>query len=298
MNPNLVKAESESSAIVSIPEYNRSYHHSVCKAYNIIHHVVNTLRMDVTVFATAMSYWHEFVLQHGRKKIHEVVLGTAAVFLAGKVEHYKLRVDQMLKIALEIDVDKNPKGEDIEAWRRMLLNVELILLDFLNFDCQRSHPIKLLLTLLETPNNHPPSKQTKDEVDMVKQLQHVAHCLYMISLISPLCVRFSFQKIVTIILYMVVYFSGSENAYAHIWKQYPMPAMEERDYIIGVIMDTFIFTRKQTGLPQLDDLIVARRKRVREEESLPMETLRSSGFHSSSVGSESYEGSPFVRPMD
>ncbi|CCW62745.1 unnamed protein product [Phytomonas sp. EM1] len=298
MTKTLVKSGQESLVMSYLPEYNRSYHHSVCKAYNIIRHVVDTLRMDDTVFATAMSYWHEFVLQHGRRKIHEAVLGTAAVFLAGKVEHYKLRVDQMLKVALEVDVDKNPKGEDVEAWRRMLLDVELVLLDSLNFDCQRSHPIKQLLVLLETPNNHPASRQTKNEADMVKQLQHVAHCLYMISLISPLCVKFSYQKIAAIILYMVVYFSGNENAYAHIWKQYPLPELEERDCIIGVIMDAFIFTRKKTGLPQLDDLIVARRKRVREEDSLPMEVVRSSGFHSSSVGSESYEGSPFARPVD
>lgn len=38
--------------------------------------------------------------------MNAIVLVAAAVFLAGKVEHYKMRVDDILRLAFEVNVKR------------------------------------------------------------------------------------------------------------------------------------------------------------------------------------------------
>lgn len=274
-----------SPILAYIPFYSRSYHHSATRVFNTTRFAVETFNMNVTVFATAMVYWHEFAAKHGCRKMNEAVLAAACVFLALKVEHYRVRADQIVESLFE--VDRNAKAEEFKAWRQMLLETELVLCDTLGFDFQRTHCLGQVLKWLEDYRGKAPSTQSEEEKCLVERLKRVANTIFTFSLITPIYTKATPPQVGATIVSTVALYSGSEDAYAHLWSTHPLPDPAERDGILGVLLDGFAFMHKQTGLIRLDELIATRKKRSRRE-----------GVMGSSVGSASYEASPFVRGGD
>lgn len=277
-----------------ITYYNRSYHHSATRAFNLTRFAVETFNMDVTVFATSMVYWHEFAARHGCRRINEAVLAAACVFLALKVEHYRVRADQIVESLLEID--RNAKADEFKAWRQMLLEVELVLSDTLRFDFQRTHCLGQMLKWIEDFKGVAADTRTEEENAMVDRLKRVANTMFTFSLITPVYTRATPQQVGATILSTIALYSGNEAAYAHLWVSQPLPEPAERDSILAVLLDGFAFMHKQTGLARLDELIATRKKRSRRESG--SDGVRSHVVPSSSVGSASYEASPYMRGGD
>lgn len=271
--------------------YNRSYHHSACKAYNMVRHVVDTLRLDDTVFATAMGYWHSFASVHGYRQLNEVVLAAACVFLAGKVEHYKLRADQVLRVVF--DLGDHTTKEEADDWRRALLETELILSDALDFDFQREQPIQQVLSCIEKPFGKL-STEPGEEKAIMLALQRAAHCIYILSLLTPLCMRATPRDIAATITYLTAHYSGQEKAYEYVWLEPPQLDSIERDGIASVLLDVFAYTRKESGLPPFDELVKARRKRLRKDSSEETASL----IQNSGLTCTSAEGSPVARSTE
>lgn len=241
-------------------------------------YVVNTLKLDDTVFVSSMCYWHEFMVENSLRKINSVVLAAACVFLAAKVEHYKLSVDHIISLVFEVNTSRS---EEAGAWRRTVLEVELVLCDALNFDFQRTHPTHDMSEMISRPGCREPASQSSEDAQLVNQLQATAQRLYVLSLITPLFARTSATNILRTIVYMTMYYSGCSDLYNHVWIDYPLPPTDERDSIISVLIDAFAFMRKQTGVVALDELISHRRKHVRRE----TETISSASPLLSSDGS-------------
>lgn len=271
---------------VSFPLFSRTYFHTVAKAYNMTRYVVDALRLDDTVFATAMCYWHQFALQHSYRRVHPVVLAAACVFLAGKVEHYKLRVDQIVALVFEVTPDKNE--EEAAGWRRMVLEVELLLSDTLQFDFQRTHPIRAAVERLSTPYGKLAAEQTDEDRRLVAETVAMVNRFYVLSLITPLYATTSADAVVWTLVYMTVHYAGTAAAYEHVWQSHSLPPETVRNAIVGVVIDAFAYMRKRTGLSALDEMIDHRRKRLRRDASGSVQ----SSTLMSSAGSGSVERTP------
>lgn len=271
--------------------YNRSYHRYASYAFTLTRHAVEVFNVDLAVFATAMVYWHEFAARHGCRKVDAAVLAAACVFLAVKVEHYRVRADQIVKSLFEIDPSTRP--EEFRAWRQTLLEVELVLSDALNFDFQRTHCRDQLMGWVGSYGNMPAAQRTAVEADTVKKLEAVAHSMVIFSLITPVYTRASPQQVAATIMSTIALYSGNEEVYAHLQPAYSQVEAADRVGILGVILDGLALSSKETGLERLDEQIRLRRHRLRRGSG--SEGLRSTVMNSSSVGSGSHDASPLVR---
>ncbi|EPY26577.1 cyclin 9 [Strigomonas culicis] len=257
------------------------------EVYNLTQHVVAKLRLSDAVFTTAMCYWHEFVARHGLGEVHRIVLAAACIFLAGKVEHYRMRADAVLTYALDL------KKEDVETWHDNLLEVELVLCDALHFDFQRTHAIGNVLALLSKPYNKPLQKQSEEERAVGKAMGVAVQRMYLFSLITPLYTKASADAILRTIVYAAVSLSYHEKMYEHvIQREYPPPPEKERDGIFSVLVDAFAYMHKQSGVKAFDALIESRRKRSRSSNG---SRVFSSSVLSSALSGESAEPSPTIK---
>ncbi|PWV12007.1 putative cyclin 9,cyclin C-like [Trypanosoma cruzi] len=233
----------------------RSYYRSAAKAYNMTRYVVETLKLDETVLATSMAYWHTFVDRLELRKFDEIVLSASCAFLASKVEHYKVRLNRVIALVFEI----SGEGDEMEGWRRMLLEMELLVCHTLGFNFQIIHPMKRIVELV--PEDH-------------TQVLECAHRLFLLSFMTPLCVRVPADEVAEALVYLAADGAGQLEPYA---GKFRCDAVERREGIINVMIDALAVMRKNTSLPKVDDMIVARRKRMREQESFRPSVAHSSG---------------------
>ncbi|KEG11660.1 cyclin 9 [Trypanosoma grayi] len=233
----------------------RPYYRTAAKAYNMTRYVVESLKLDETVIATSMAYWHTFVMQHGLKKLDEVVLSASCVFLASKVEHYKIRLNQVVSLFFEV----SERSDEAEGWRRMLLETELLVCHTLGFNFQVIHPMKRIVELVP---------------DSQKSVLECAHRLFLLSFMTPLCTKVSADEIAEALVYLAADGTGQLDAYA---GKFLCSSTERRDGIITVMIGALAVMRKNTGLQKVDDMIAARRKRFRDPESSHPSVAYSSG---------------------
>ncbi|RNF10012.1 cyclin 9 [Trypanosoma conorhini] len=233
----------------------RAYYRTAAKAYNMTRYVVEILKLDETVLATAMAYWHTFVSRRELRRFDEIVLSASCVFLASKVEHYKVRLNRVISLVFEV----SGEGDEMEGWRRMLLEMELLLCHTLSFNFQVIHPMKRIMELVPEKN---------------KGVLECAHRLFLLSFITPLCVKVPADEVAEALVYLAADGSGQLEAYA---GKFRFDSVERREGIINVMIDALAVMRKNTGLLKVDDMIVARRKRMREQESSRPSVANSSG---------------------
>lgn len=149
-----------------LPQFNRFYFHYSRQAFNMAQFLVRELRFDDSVFHTALHYWHRFVAIHGLRALNEVLLIAASVFLAAKVAHYKFSAKQLVLLAFDITPGSNENGhsasslssaipgtkksmeEEVEPWRRAVLDTELLLCDTLQFQFHIPNPIRQMEDVL------------------------------------------------------------------------------------------------------------------------------------------------------
>ncbi|KAH8603385.1 Cyclin N terminal domain [Trypanosoma vivax] len=239
----------------------RSYYRSAIRAYNMTRYVVESLSFDSTVIATSMVYWHTFVCKHGLRKIDEIVLSASCVFLASKVEHYKVRLNKVIALVFEI----NLRSEEVEGWRRMLLETELLLCHTLGFSFQVTHPMKRIAEMV--PQND-------------QAVFECAHRLFHLSFVTPLCTRVSTDEVAEALVYLA---ADGANRLDTLAGRFTCTSPERRDGIICMMIDAMVVMKKTTGFPKIDDAISASRKRFRDKEpSCPLPSRSSAGIASSS----------------
>lgn len=149
-----------------LPQFNRGYFHYSRQAFNMAQFLVSELQFDDSVFHTALHYWHRFVAVHGLHALSEVLLIASSVFLAAKVSHYKFSAKQLVILAFDINGGNTEHGrkssslsssfvacqkdveEEVELWRRALLDTELLLCDTLQFQFHVPNPIRQMEDVL------------------------------------------------------------------------------------------------------------------------------------------------------
>ncbi|KAH9578887.1 Cyclin [Trypanosoma melophagium] len=254
------------SSPYSLVHVGKAYYRIAAKAYNMTRFVVESLKLDETVVATSMVYWHTFLSHHELKRFDEIVLSASCVFLASKVEHYKVRLNQVISLVFEVD----EKSEEAEGWRRMLLEMELLLCHTLGFNFQVIHPIKRIAELV--PEGH-------------TKVSECAHRLFLLSFVTPLCTKASPDEVAEALVYIAADGAGLLETYN---GGFACTSVERRDGIISVMIDALAVMRKTTGLTKIDNMITARRKRLREQDSSRPSVAHSSG------GTGSLDATPSV----
>ncbi|CAD2216369.1 Cyclin, N-terminal domain containing protein, putative [Angomonas deanei] len=239
----------------SEPVFNKYYCNVVSKVFNLSEFMCQNLKLTSAVQPTAMCYWHEFVAINGVRAVNSVVLICACVFLAGKVEHSKLKVDQIVETGLDV-----VRGDEkFEVWRNLILDTELVLCNSLNFDFQRVHPLNDYLYMIAKPSEQPSHHLSAGEKTMVEKLQNSVKRIYVFSLLSPLYVNRPAARVLATIVHMVITLSDLDDQYEHVLNKLDLPSQEEREDIADTIVNTFVFIGKSTNVVGLDDLIRIRK---------------------------------------
>ncbi|CBH18447.1 cyclin 9 [Trypanosoma equiperdum] len=263
-----LSCEQSSAAAVSVSYspfvVEMSYYTIAIQAYSMTRYVVENLRLDSAVVGTAMTYWHIFVSVHGLKKVDEIVLSAACTFLASKVEHHKVRLSDIVALVFEVD----PVGGVMESWRDVVGQAELLLCYTLKFNFQVIHPVNRINELVFDGN---------------KAVLECAQRLFLLSFVTPLCTRASAEEIVEALVYLAADGAERLEVYAN---GFNITSSERRDGIISVMLDALVAMRKTTKLPKIDNVISARRKRLREQESTRPSVA------CSSVGTASTDNTP------
>lgn len=163
-----------------LPKFTRFYFHYSRKAFNMAQYLTREMQFDDSVFHSALCYWHSFIDIHGLKVVNEVILIAACVFLAAKVAHYKFQARRLVILAFDlggggpprnsllrattaspVQGQPNPQSlgraeeeeaedeetwmrrkreEEVASWQAVLLDVELLLCDTLQFNFHIPNP--------------------------------------------------------------------------------------------------------------------------------------------------------------
>ncbi|XP_019855485.1 PREDICTED: cyclin-T1-like isoform X1 [Amphimedon queenslandica] len=116
-------------------------------AASLIQDMGPKLNLNVLCMSTAIVYMHRFYMINSFKAFDRVLLATAALFLAAKVEEHPRKLEHVAKCSYSLVNRDKPDRLDLdvqsEVYTKLIDDItyhELVLLQTLGFDVQVKHP--------------------------------------------------------------------------------------------------------------------------------------------------------------
>lgn len=111
------------------------------------------LKLPQLAIATAIVFFHRFFARQSHRKYDRIVVATACLFLAGKVEEAPKKLNLVITTSHQVLVanqhnsaaplkETSPKFKDL---REKILAMERVLLQIIAFDMHLEHPYKFLM---------------------------------------------------------------------------------------------------------------------------------------------------------
>lgn len=158
------------------------------------------LRLSRSIALTASTLLHRFYMFEDLKTYHYYEVSATSIFVACKAEECRRNLKDVVKICSKIATGKNEGVDEDDKlywrWKDIIVRLEQLMLQRLNFDVTPINPYKITLDALlidaEPSVMRSPNKQWESQARAVFQ-----HCTYIFELFSrlPLCLLFSPQCI-------------------------------------------------------------------------------------------------------
>lgn len=198
--------------------------------------------------ATAVVFCHKFFANHSHKQPENerFVIATACLFLAGKVEETPKALRDVVKTALFIKYQDDPKRYNklindrifMEQQRDVILCAERSLLHTLGFHFHAEHPYKHLLRIVKQMSEEKviPEKNARD-------LAQVAWNFANDSLRTLLCLQYTSLEVAHSVLFLASKFLSAKISVEKEWWETCTVRQSVREDISNQILDLY----EQTG---------------------------------------------------
>lgn len=154
------------------------------------------LRLSRSIALTAATLLHRFYMLEDLKTYHYYEVSATSIFVACKAEECRRNLKDVVKICCRIATGKNESIDEDDKlywrWKDIIVRLEQLMLQRLNFDVTPINPYKITLNALmieaEPSVIISPNKQWESQARAIFQ-----HCTYIFELFSrlPLCLLFS-----------------------------------------------------------------------------------------------------------
>ncbi|KAI1289329.1 Cyclin-K [Halotydeus destructor] len=151
-----------------------------------------TMKLRYDTMATGVVYMHRFYMCHSFKTFPRFVTASCCLFLAGKVEETPKKCKDIIKLAKDNLTEQQfaTFGEDP---KEMVLTMERILLQTMNFDLQLDHPYKYLLSY---------AKSMKGDQEKLQKMVQMAWTFINDSLCTCICLQWEPEIVAIALMYL------------------------------------------------------------------------------------------------
>jgi hypothetical protein len=87
-----------------------------------------------------MHYFNKFVHVHKIYTVDALTLSATCFFLMSKVEHFPIRLRDLISVAFEVE----PESEEAKTWHEVIVRLESVVCEALGFDFLVPHPMDLI----------------------------------------------------------------------------------------------------------------------------------------------------------
>lgn len=217
-----------------LEEFTRSYFAASRRAYTLAAFVVPQIKVGWIVFSTAMYYYHAFVERHDTTTYDPVLVITGAIFLASKVEHFRVKLANIVALALDA-----PEGSpEHEARKSQVVTMELMLVHTLDFNFLVLHPLATM---------HQIAPQSTEVGKIINKL-------YSYMCVSPLQLRVKHTEIAQALVWIVAEGLGVLDRYRP-----QLVGLSEvlKDQIYDVVLEVLHMMGKKSTVSSIDAAVSA-----------------------------------------
>lgn len=212
-------------------------------AYNMASFATRKMKLLSIVFVTSMTYFHEVAQQigvDGVQAVNEVTMICACILLAAKVEHVRLQLSKLIAVVFDVE----EKSEDARAYRKMVLEVEMLICSRLGFDFQRISPMARL-------NEIAPRSLTDPALD---ELSRASNKLLSYLLLSPIIAEVPANEIADCLVHIAArsLVASGHTQLELLQQKLPCPTSEVTDRVESALLRAMLRGGKVSHLDLLD----------------------------------------------
>lgn len=202
--------------------------------------------------ATAMHFFNCFSVKHGTAHVDALTLAAACFFVMSKVELFQLKVHQVVEVAFEVKKD----SADYKKWHEVLLRVEAIVMEALNYDFLVPQAMESISAL--APAEPACVKKVALELFVYIPMTLISQCM-------------EGRAIAAGLLFLAADVQGCPECLG----PKVVVSVEEREKVKRAVLEVLAYRQKTTGIERLDSLVqqVIRRERAPSARSLGSSTV-------------------------
>jgi hypothetical protein len=190
--------------------------------------------------ATSMHYFNCFLLKYGPHRVDALTLAATCFFLMTKVDLFPVKLKDIVQTAFEVA----PETEEHRLWREVLVRLEGVVCEALNYDFIVPQPMGFIKELAPA------------EPPRVKELALSLFSYLPMSFISQMV---GAQAIAAGLLFVAADALGCPESLTGI-----VVSVEDREKVQRAVVEVLAFRNKTTNVERLDSMVqqVARRERL------------------------------------
>lgn len=212
------------------------------KGIRFLRECCEKLDASVITFCTASTYYHKFFMSANSQKYDPYLIAVSCIYLASKVEDDDIKIRDIINVGYHT-IHKNESPLSLDPYlelRDALVECELLLMRFLNFDLEVESPKKYLLYFIMAVKDWIGERILKDV-----PLFHISWCILLDCFHMPFVLHYSAPVLAAGILLLTlqiygIVIPGASESNTNFWFSHLHPHCS-KDEVVRALSDIVKF---------------------------------------------------------